>query len=97
MRPTALSALPAAASGFRLGSAKFGNFLALDGVRSGRFLDTPEFRPFHDIGNNQTIFDRIDYQPNGNDVFHLNLFAARNWIQIPNSSTSWRRTSGSAF
>lgn len=71
--------------GLSAGSAKFGNYIALDGVRSGRFLDTPEFRPYHDIGNNQTIFDRADYQPDSNDVFHLNLFAARNWIQIPNS------------
>jgi hypothetical protein len=73
--------------GFSLGdgTAKFGNFLAVDGVRSGRFLDTPEFRPFHAIGNNQTIFDRIDYQPTAKDAFHLNLFTARNWIQIPNS------------
>ncbi len=71
--------------GLGFGSAKFGNFLAADGVRSGRFLDTPEFTPFHDIGNNQTIFDRMDYQPNGKDAFHLNLFAARNWIQDPNS------------
>ena len=70
--------------GLGFGSAKFGNFLAVDGIRSGRFLDTPEFTPFHDVGNNQTIFDRMDYQPNGKDVFHLNLFAARNWIQIPN-------------
>ena len=74
-----------ASIGLGFGSAKFGNFLAADGVRSGRFLDTPEFTPFHDIGNNQTIFDRMDYQPNGKDAFHLNLFAARNWIQIPNS------------
>jgi hypothetical protein len=76
-----------AGGGFSLGggTAKFGNFIAVDGVRSGRFLDTPEFRPYHDIGNNQTIFDRIDYQPTGKDAFHLNLFAARNWIQIPNS------------
>ncbi len=72
--------------GLSAGSPKFGSYLALDGVRSGRFLDTPEFRPFHDIGNNQTIFDRIDYQPDAKDVLHLNLFAARNWIQIPNSS-----------
>jgi hypothetical protein len=70
--------------GLGYGTDKFGNFLAVDGVRSGRFLDTPEFRPFHDIGNNQTLFDRLDYQPSGTDVFHLNLFAARNWIQIPN-------------
>lgn len=67
------------------GNSKYGNFLVLDGVRSGRFLDAPEFTPFHDKGNNQTIFDRFDYQPDGKDVFHLNLFTARNWIQIPNS------------
>jgi hypothetical protein len=68
-----------------LGTAKIGNFIAIDGTRSGRFLDTPEFTPLHDKGNNETIFDRLDYQPNGQDVFHLNLFVARNWIQIPNS------------
>jgi hypothetical protein len=70
--------------GLGFGNAKFGNFIALDGARSGRFLDTPEFTPFHDIGNNGTIFDRLDYEPGSHDVLHLNLFAARNWIQIPN-------------
>jgi hypothetical protein len=70
--------------GLGYGTERMGNFFAVDGVRSGRFLDTPEFRPVHDVGNNQTLFDRFDYQPNGKDVFHLNLFAARNWIQIPN-------------
>jgi hypothetical protein len=70
--------------GVGFGSAKFGNFLAIDGVRSGRFLDTPEWQPYHDTGNNQTIFDRMDWQPTGRDAIHLNLFAARNWIQIPN-------------
>ena len=79
------SATPAVVSALGFGSAKFGNFLAVDGVRSGRFLDTPEFTPFHDKGNSETIFDRFDYQPNGQNVFHLNLFAARNWIQIPNT------------
>ena len=71
--------------GLGYGTAKFGNFLAVDGVRSGRFLDTPEFRPFHDIGNNQTLFDRLDFQPTGQDVFHLNLFLARNALEIPNN------------
>jgi hypothetical protein len=70
--------------GIGFGSAKIGNFLAVDSTRSGRFLDTPEFTPFHDIGNNETIFDHLDLEPNGKDSFHLNLFAARNWIQIPN-------------
>jgi hypothetical protein len=67
------------------GNEKMGNFITLDGLRSGRFLDTPEYSAFHDKGNNQTIFDRFDYQPSSTNVFHLNLFAARNWIQNPNS------------
>jgi len=71
--------------GLGFGSAKFGNFIAADGVRSGRFLDSPEYMPIHDIGNNQTVFDRLDYEPTGKDAIHLNLFAARNWIQNPNS------------
>ena len=71
--------------GLGYGTAKFGNFLAVEGTRSGRFLDTPEFQPLHDIGNNQTLFDRLDFQPNGQDVFHLNLFMARNSLQIPNN------------
>ncbi len=71
--------------GLGYGNAKFGNFLAVDGIRSGRFLDTPEFSAFHDRGNNQTLFDRFDLQPGPKDIFHLNVFAARNWIQIPNS------------
>src|SRR5581483_615449 len=71
--------------GLGYGTATFGNFLAVDGVRSGRFLDTPEFRPFHDIGNNQTLFDRLDLQPSSKDVLHFNLFLARNNLDIPNS------------
>jgi Carboxypeptidase regulatory-like domain len=76
---------PGGSAGLGFGNAKVGNFLAVEGVRSGRFLDTPEFTPFHAIGNSETLFDRFDYQPNGQNVFHLNLFAARNWIQIPNT------------
>ena len=71
--------------GLGYGTSKFGNFLAVDGLRSGRFLDTPEFRPFHDIGNNETLFDRLDFQPSGQDVLHFNLFMARNNLQIPNN------------
>ena len=74
------------------GNEKIGNFFALDGGRSGRFLDSPEFTPFHDVGNNETIFDRLDYQPTPKDVIHLNLFTARNWIQIPNSYDQSQRS-----
>src|SRR5579872_7446742 len=65
------------------GNAKIGDFLAVNTVRSGRFLDTPEFYPMHDVGSNGTIFNRFDFQPNGKDAFHLNLFGARNWFQTP--------------
>ena len=67
------------------GTAKIGNFLAFNTVRSGRFVDTPEFTPIHAIGNNGTLFYRFDFQPNGKDAFHLNLFGARNWFQNPDS------------
>jgi hypothetical protein len=71
--------------GLGMGNEKFGNFISLDGIRTGRFLDTPELTRIHDVGNSQTIFDHFDYQPTGKDIFHLNLFTARNWLQIPNS------------
>src|SRR5579864_9527278 len=70
--------------GLGWGTNTFGNFFAVEGVRSGRFLDSPEFTPFHDIGNNTSLFDRVDFQPSARDALHFNLFAARNWIQIPN-------------
>jgi hypothetical protein len=68
-----------------LGGPKVGNFVAFNSMRSGRFLDTPEFTPIHAIGNNGTVFDRFDYQPTGRDAFHLNVLGARNWFQVPNT------------
>lgn len=67
------------------GGKKFGNFLSFNALTSGRFLDTPEFMPIHAKGNNGTLFDRLDYQPTQTDIFHLNLFVARNWFQVPNT------------
>jgi hypothetical protein len=66
------------------GNARFGNFITVNGLRTGRFLDSPEYTAFHDIGNNESIFDRADLQPTAKDIFHLNIFLARNWLQIPN-------------
>ena len=68
-----------------VGGSQWGNFLVADSSRSGKFLDTPEFTPFHDIGNNETIFDRIDFQPGAHDSFHLDIFGGRNWFQIPDT------------
>lgn len=70
---------------FGFGGPKYGNFTAVNATRSGHFLDSPEFLPIHDIGNNASIVDRVDWQPTATDSFHLNLFTARNWFQIPNS------------
>ena len=70
---------------FGMGTPKFGNFLVANTARSGRWPDSPEFSPLHDRGNNEQIFDRIDYQAGPNDTIHLNLFAARSWFQIPNT------------
>jgi len=67
------------------GGKNWGSFTAANGMRSGRFLDTPEFQPIHAAGNDGNIFQRFDYQPTQRDVFHLNLFVARNWFQIPNT------------
>jgi hypothetical protein len=67
------------------GSSKWGQFFAVNTSRSGRFLDTPEYRPFHDVGNDENIFSRSDYQPSSSNMFHLNIMAARNWFQIPNT------------
>jgi len=67
------------------GGNKLGDFFVVNSVRTGRFLDTPEFYPMHAVGNNITLFDRLDYQPNTVDAFHLDLFLARNWFQVPDT------------
>jgi hypothetical protein len=67
------------------GSTKWGQFFAVNTSRSGRFLDTPESLPMHDVGNDENIFSRSDYQPSAKNMFHLNIMAARNWFQIPNT------------
>ena len=67
------------------GNQRWGQFFAVNTSRSGRFLDTPEYLPSHDVGNNMNLFSRSDYQPRTSDMFHLNVLAARNWFQIPNT------------
>src|SRR5882724_12309716 len=67
------------------GSRTFGNFVALDGVASHRFLDAPEFQPLHARGNAENVFDRFDWRPSDATSFHLNASAARSWFQVPNT------------
>ena len=67
------------------GGPKWGNFLAANGLNTGRFLDPQEFQVFHSKGNEQNIFDRVDLQLSGSDSVHLNGGYTRSWFQDPNS------------
>jgi Carboxypeptidase regulatory-like domain/TonB-dependent Receptor Plug Domain len=55
------------------GGKNWGNFFEADGLNTGRFLDPPEFVVFHDKGNEQNIFDRVDRQLTSADSIHVNL------------------------
>jgi Carboxypeptidase regulatory-like domain len=78
-------ATPTASSTLSAGNDKVGNFLALYGTNSDRFLDTPEFQPLHATGNAENLFDRIDWRPSNLTAVHVNLSAARSWFQVPNT------------
>jgi Carboxypeptidase regulatory-like domain len=80
-------AFGSSSAGFDLayGGQKWGNFIAVDGLNSGRFLDPPEFAVIHDKGNQENIFDRVDYQISTGDSIHLNFAYTRSWFQTPNS------------
>jgi hypothetical protein len=70
---------------FAYGGQNWGNFISVNGLNSGRFLDPPEFTVIHDKGNEQNLFDRIDYQVSKADSLHVNLGFTRSWFQNPNS------------
>ncbi len=82
--------------GFNLGygGQKWGNYISASGLNSGRFLDPPEFTVMHAKGNEENIFDRLDFQLSNADSLHLNLGFTRSWFQTPNSfdqqnATAW--------
>ena len=70
---------------FSYGGKNWGNFIAANGLDTGRFLDPPEFQVFHARGNEENVFDRFDYQFSPADVLHLNFSYTRSWFQNPNS------------
>jgi hypothetical protein len=76
-----------ATAGFNLsyGQKNWGNFFEVDGLNTGRFLDPPEFAVFHDKGNEENVFDRVDYNLTPVDSVHLNLNYSRSWFQTPNA------------
>src|SRR5580704_4776936 len=74
-------------AGFRLavGNQKFGNFIAANGLNTSRFLDPPELHAIHDKGNEENLFDRVDYVINSADTVHVNFQYTRSWFQTPNT------------
>ena len=76
--------------GFNIGfgGSKAGNFLSVNGLNTGRFLDGPEFQTLHDHGNEQNLFDRVDLKPSQADTLSLNFGFTRSWFQTPNSYDS---------
>jgi Carboxypeptidase regulatory-like domain/TonB-dependent Receptor Plug Domain len=84
---TSYGAFGSATGSFDLGygGKNWGNFVEFDGLNTGRFLDPPEFVVFHDKGNEENAFDRVDYQFSQVDSVHLNLNYSRSWFQTPNA------------
>jgi len=81
------------------GGKKWGNFISVSGLNSGRFLDAPEFGVMHDKGNGENFFDRVDSQLSAADTVHLNFSYSRSWFQTPNSfdaenATAWSGLAG---
>jgi hypothetical protein len=81
------------------GGKKWGNFISVGGLNSGRFLDAPEFAVLHDKGNEQSFFDRVDFQVSAADSIRLNFSYSRSWFQTPNSfdaqnATAWSGLDG---
>jgi hypothetical protein len=67
------------------GGQKWGNFIAVNGLNTGRFLDGPEIVVLHDKGNQENVFDRVDYQMAAADTIHANFGFTRSWFQNPNT------------
>jgi hypothetical protein len=85
--------------GFNLayGGEQWGNFVSMNGLNSGRFLDPSEFTVMHDKGNEENVFDRIDYQVSTADSLHLNVGYSRSWFQSPNSFDQQLHTCSAGF
>jgi hypothetical protein len=67
------------------GGPKWGEYISVSGLNTGRFLDGPEFATLHDKGNEENIFNRADYKLTDKDTLQLNLQFTRSWFQNPNT------------
>jgi len=67
------------------GNDNWGNFVSLSGLNTSRFLDPPELQALHDRGNEENVFDRLDFKVSQADSFQVNFGYTRSWFQNPNS------------
>jgi len=93
---TSYGAFGTSTGGFDLayGGDKWGNYISANGLNTGRFLDGPEITVFHDKGNEENFFDRVDYKLSQADTISINFGYSRSWFQTPNSydaqfATGW--------
>ena len=82
--------------GFNLsyGGNSWGNFISANGLNTDRFLDGPELTVMHDRGNEENVFDRVDFKLSASNSIAVNLGYSRSWFQTPNSydaedATAW--------
>jgi hypothetical protein len=87
MISTSYGSFGSVTGGFRLsyGGQKWGNFIAANGLDTSRFLDPPELHAIHNKGNEENLFDRVDFNVSGADSIHTNFQYTRSWFQTPNT------------
>jgi hypothetical protein len=76
------------------GGNSWGNFISVSGLNTSRFLDGPELAVMHDHGNEENVFDRVDFKLGQKDTISVNFGYSRSWFQTPNSfdaedATAW--------
>ena len=84
---TSYGSFGSVSAGFRVafGGKKWGDFFAANGLNTSRFLDPPELQAIHDKGNEENLFDRVDYVFSTEDSIHVNFQYTRSWFQTPNT------------
>ncbi len=64
--------------------ARFGYSASVSAMKSNRYLDQVSLDNLHNGGNLERGFGRVDYQPNGRDVFRFHFMAGRSSFQLAN-------------
>lgn len=66
------------------GTDRWGYFASVAGGRSNRFLDPPSLDNLHNGGDNQSLFARLDFNPNQKNFLNFYVSGARSRFDVPN-------------